>query len=104
MENPNIPDGKLPLGLFKQASLKLDAFMTDCYEILEDPDLEQEDRDTMNTIIEVSGLIAAYIINIVSKEMGEEEFLNEQIPMDKIEKYPGDENDDGGNIIDEEIE
>ena len=104
MENPNVSDGKLPLWLFKQASLKLDAFMSDCYEIMEDPDLEQEDRDTMNTIIEVAGLIAAHIINIVSKEMGEEEFLSEQIPMDDIGEYPpGDEND-GGSIIDEEIE
>lgn len=94
-----IKDGKIPLGLCKQAALKLDSFMGDCHEIIQDPDLEEEDKQLFETMIETASVMAAHIVNIVSKEMGEEEFLNENIPMDDIGSYPGDDID----IMDEDV-
>lgn len=93
MDQVEVKDGKIPLGLCKQAALKLDSFMADCHEIIEDPDLDPEDKDTFNTMIETASLMAAHIVNIVSKEIGEEEFLNENIPMDDVGTYPGDDED-----------
>lgn len=97
----NEQDGKIPLGLCKQAAMKLEAFMIDIMEIKEDPDLEPEDRQDFETMAEISGTMLATIINIVNKECEEHEFIGEKIPMDDIDSYP--ENDDN-NIMDEEIE
>lgn len=35
---------RMPLGLCKQATMKLDAFITDIHEIKEDEDLSPEDK------------------------------------------------------------
>lgn len=80
---------KIPLGLCKQAVMKLDAFITDICEIKEDEDLDADDKQTFEQIAEISGSMLAAIINIVAKEIDEEEFLSEDIPMDDIERYPG---------------
>lgn len=95
-----ISDGKIPLGLCKQAALKLDSFISDCCEIKEDPDLDPKDKEDFDKMIELAGVMEATIVNIVSKEMGEEEFIGENIPMDEIGTYPGDDSD----ILEEEIE
>jgi hypothetical protein len=47
----NEQDGKIPLGLCKQAAMKLDAFISDVREISEDPDLESEDREDFETML-----------------------------------------------------
>lgn len=91
---------KIPLGVCKQACMKLNSFITDIHEMSEDPDVDPEDKETFIQIAEVAGIMMANIVNIVSKECGEEEFLNEDIPLDEIDIYPGDEDD----IIDETIE
>lgn len=91
---------KIPLGICKQACMKLNSFITDIYEISEDPDIDPEDKETFIQIAEVAGVMMANIVNIVNKECDEEEFLNEDIPLDEIDKYPGDEVD----IIDQTIE
>lgn len=88
MDGDRLKDGRIPLGLCKQAVMKLDSFMSDINEIKDDPDLEDDDRDICLTILETSQVMMAHIINIVSKEMEEEEFLKEDIPMDHIEEYP----------------
>ena len=80
--------------------MKLNSFITDIHEISEDSDVDPEDKETFIQIAEVAGIMMANIVNIVSKECGEEEFLNEEIPLDDIDTYPGDEDD----IIDETIE
>lgn len=92
-------DGKIPLALCKQAALKIDAFASDIYEILEDPDLSDEDRNQFSTIAEVTGTILGTIVSIVQKEIGEDEFLSMDVPMDEIGSYPGDDTD----IMDAEI-
>lgn len=101
MEQEELKDGKLPLGLIKQATLKLDSFMTDINEIKDDPDIDDEDKATFETIIEISSTMLAHIINIVSKELDEEEFLNEQIQMDNIDHISFGECSD---ILDESCE
>ncbi|MCM1220701.1 MAG: hypothetical protein NC548_40050 [Lachnospiraceae bacterium] len=84
---------RLPLGLCKQAVLKLEAFTGDIREILEDPDLEEDEKKIFEQIVEYSSVFMAHIMNIVGKECGEEEFLNENFPMDEIGQYPGEEGD-----------
>ena len=96
----NEQDGKLPLGLCKQAVMKLDAFITDVREIVEDPDLEVEDRQDFETMAEMASTMLATIINIVNKECEEHVFLGEKIPMDDIDEYP----EDNSDIMDMEIE
>ena len=92
---------KLPLGLCKQAVMKLDAFISDIREIVEDEDIEPEDREDFETMAEMAGTMLATIINIVNKECEEHVFLAEQIPMDDIDSYPEEPETD---IMDTEIE
>lgn len=87
----NIPDGKIPLGLCKQAALKLDSFIQDCYEILEDPDLDPSDKEDFHKMIEISHIMEATIVSIVSKECSEEDFTSVEVAMDSVGTYPGDE-------------
>lgn len=84
---PEDIERRIPLGLCKQAAMKLDAFITDIHEIKEDEDLTQEDKQTFEQIAEVSGTMLAIIINMVRKEMREDEFLAENIDMDEIDGY-----------------
>lgn len=74
------------LGLCRQAAMKLDAFMADIHEIKEDEELSPEDRQIFEQIAEISGEMMAAIVNMVTKEMGEEEFLSEDVVMDKIDR------------------
>lgn len=101
-ENKN---GIIPLGLCKQAYMKLESAMSDIMEIKEDDDLSSEDKETFNTMGETLGLMMAHIVNIVSKEMNEEEFLNEDVGMDNIDAYPGDEpEEEPEDIMDNQID
>ncbi len=84
---------KLPLGVCKQAILKYESALNDINEILSDEDIDDEQRETFSTIAEYTGNIIAHIYTEVSSAIGEEEFLAEQIEMDKIDNWPG-ENDD----------
>ena len=99
MDNDNY---KLPLGLCKQAAMKLDSFMNDIMEIKEDPDIEEMDRQDFETMAEISGTMLATIINIVNKECEEAIFLGEKIPIDDIDSYP--EDIDDSSILDTPIE
>lgn len=78
---------KIPLGLCKQAVMKLDSFITDVHEIKEDADLDPEDKQIFEQIAEISGSIMAAIVHMVSKELGEEQFLSEDFIMDDMDKY-----------------
>lgn len=94
------PDGKIPLGLCKQAALKLESFIVDICEIKEDPDVDESDKEDLTKMVEIAGIMEATIINMVNKECGEEEFLSIDVPMDEVGSYPGDDTD----IMEEEIE
>lgn len=85
---PKDNEYKIPLGLCKQAVMKLDSFMTDINEIREEEGLTAEDKQTFEQIAEITGTILAVIVNMVTREMGEEEFLSEDIAMDEIDQYP----------------
>lgn len=93
-------ENKLPLGLCKQAAMKLESFMTDVMEIKETDNLEPNDKQDFETMAELSCNMLAALVNIVNKECEEAEFLGEKIPMDEIDTYPENESD----IMDEEIE
>ena len=97
--NP-VPDGKLPLGICKQSVMKLDSFITDMHEAKEDPDINDEQRELFTNLANMAATMQAYIVNLVSSEIGEEEFLNEDFAMDDIEEYP----DFTGDIMDQSIE
>ncbi len=73
---------RVPLGLCRHAVMKLDAFMADIHEIKEDEDLSPEDRQTFEQIVETSGEMMAAIVNMVTKEIGEDEFLSENVAVD----------------------
>lgn len=95
MDMPNQTDTehKLPLGICRQAVMKLESFALDIREILEDEELDPVDKQNFTIMAEVAGTMMANIINIVSREIGEEEFLAEEIGMDKIDPYPGMDDD-----------
>lgn len=86
-----VPDGKIPLGLCKQAALKLESFISDACEIKEDPDLDPIDKENFEKMIEIAGVMEATIVSMVSKECEEEEFMSVDVPMDEMGPYPGDE-------------
>ena len=93
-------ESKLPLGLCKQITLKLESVISDLYEIREDEDVSAEDKEVFQQMTEIAGNMEAAMINIVNKELGEEEFMQETVPMAEIGEYPGDEID----ILDQSIE
>lgn len=86
-----IADGKIPLGLCKQAALKLESFIADICEIREDPDVDDIDKANLDKMVEIAGTMEAMIVNMISKECGEEEFLAIDVPMDEVGPYPGDD-------------
>lgn len=107
--NENQPNGKLPLGLCKQAFMKLDSFMTDIKEIREDEDLDPDTRNQFDQMAEITGTMMAVIVNIVGAELEEEKFLKETIPMDEIDQFPDfdhppKETSDSDNLLDTPIE
>ncbi|MCM1230770.1 MAG: hypothetical protein NC489_11605 [Ruminococcus flavefaciens] len=84
---------RLPLGLCKQAALKIEAFNADIHEILEEEGLSDEEREIFKQMAEYSSVFLAHIVNIVHEECGEEDFISETFPMDELGQYPGDEED-----------
>lgn len=92
-------DGRLPLGIMKQAIMKLDSANVDIKEALEDEDLTREDKETLNQISDVIPSIEAALYSIISKEMDEDEFTSETVEMDEIEEFPEKEID----LMEEEI-
>lgn len=87
-------EGRIPLGLFKQAYMKIESALMDFHEIKEDEDIDGDEKKIIDDMIECTEVMMAHIINIVSKEMGEEEFLNEHVPIDEIDQFPSSESDD----------
>lgn len=100
-------EGTLPLGVLRQACMKLESFMTDIREIMEENELVEEDRQNFDVMVEMSGRMLATIVNMVGRELGEEDFLAETPDMDTIDPWPMaiEENiDDESPLEEEEIE
>ncbi len=88
---------KLPLGLIKQAILKMESALTDLREIIEDEDIEDDDKDDFVELAEYSSNIIAVLYNKVNDD---EDFIKENVKMDEIGTWPGELND----IMENEIE
>lgn len=84
MEN----ESRLPLGICKQAIMKLDSFITDVNEIAEDEEITQEDKEKFLYMSELAGNMMATIENMINREMDEADFIREEIGMDEINEYP----------------
>lgn len=91
---------KLPLGILRQAVMKIESFAIDMREAAEDPDIDPEDKAEFEKQAEVAGTMMARIVNMVSKELGEEEFLSEEFNMDEIDAFPGSDVELGDEPID----
>lgn len=100
---PNEGSG-LPLGILRQACMKLESFSTDIREILEQEELDPADKQDFETMVELSNRMLATIVNMVNKEMGEEEFLSEQPEMDVIGEWPNLYPDEAPPLEDEIID
>lgn len=79
----------LPLGILRQACMKLESFATDIREVMEDEGITPEDKANFETMVEISGRMLATIVNMVGREIDEEEFLSETPDMDMIDEWPG---------------
>ena len=93
-------ENNLPLGICKQAIMKYESALADVREIIEDENIQDSDKDDFVYIAEYTGSIIANMYNKVMQEMGEEEFINESVNMDEIDKWPG----DCDNVLDECID
>lgn len=98
MEEQNM--GHLPLALIKQTYLKMESAAGDLYEILEDEDLNDDEKAAFQSMKEQLIFMMANLINLIKNECGEDDFLAIQVPMEEVEPWPGDETD----IMDEECE
>lgn len=96
MDNEN----RLPLGLCKQALMKLESFVGDIHEIREEDDLTDDEIYELTQMAEVAGILGVRLLNIVKKECNEDDFLSEEVNMDEIGLYPEKVEPD---ILDEEI-
>jgi len=69
--------------LFKEAIIKIDAFISDVSELREF-DMDSEDRETLTQMAEYAGIMEATLVNMLRKEMGddESEFISEAFDID----------------------
>jgi len=81
-------DGKLPLGILKQAVMKLDSANTDIKDAMADEDLTPDDVEALGQVSEILQNTEAYLYSMVSGEMDEDEFANEEVDMDEISEFP----------------
>lgn len=82
-------NNKLPLGIMKQAIMKLDSALDDLNEIANDDDIDEIDKGDFESMIECLANMLAAITIKANREISEEEFIRENINMDEIEPYPG---------------
>lgn len=84
-------DGKLPLGVLRQATLKLDSFISDMYEVIEDDDVSDEKKKQCEIMADIAYTMMANISYLVSNEIDSDEFFDIQMDMDSIEYMPEEE-------------
>lgn len=88
----------LPLGILRQAIMKMESAMTDLNEAKEEVD-DSNGKELLNQVTETLGNMTACIVNLVSQEIDEESFLSETIEMDAIDPYPTNE-ESSGDLLD----
>ena len=93
-------DMNFPLGLCRQAIMKIDSANTDVHEMIEDTDIPQDKKEILYNISEYLCLIEASLTNLATDSDDETEFLSEELQMDIIEPFPAYEPD----ILDTEVE
>ena len=79
---------RLPLGLCKQIFLKVESTIHDLEEIASDDDLTTDERYEFRQMLEVQTMIGMRVLNMIKKEMNEDDFINEDIVMDSFEDEP----------------
>lgn len=94
-------DSKLPLGICKQCLMKLDSALEDINEVREDDEVSNEDKEDFQEMAAYIGQIMALITNKVSKEMDENDFMNETLEMDPLTEDT--DEDDINNLLNTEI-
>ena len=77
-----------PLGVCRQAIMKLDSANIDINEMIEDEDMTEDNREILRNISEYLCVFQAALTNLAAEVMGEEEFLSETLQMDEIDEYP----------------
>lgn len=90
----------LPIGLCKQAVMKLDSAMIDISESMEQENISPDNKLMFEQIREMGNNMIAAIVTAVNKEMGEDEFMGETIDMDPIDEYPTND----AEVMDTEID
>lgn len=88
--------------LCKQAVMKIDSAMTDIREIIEQDNIDPDNKMMFEQMAEVGNGIIAALVTVVNKEMNEDEFMGETIDMDQIDEYPSSDND--VEVMDIEVE
>lgn len=71
---------KLPLGILRHCIKALDIGMSDLREASVDEDLDEATAARLESFAEMLGNIGAGIINLVADEIGEDDFIREEIP------------------------
>lgn len=71
---------KLPLGILRHCIKALDIGMNDLREASVDEDLDESTAARLESFAEMLGNIGAGIINLVADEIGEDDFIREEIP------------------------
>lgn len=93
-------ESKLPMGICRHCITALDAAKTDIHEILEDEEINEEDRNQFQYISEILGDMIAVIVNMTNREIDEDDFMAEHIDL-QLEDYWEEPEID---ILDEEVE
>ena len=93
-------ESTLPLGILRHCIAALDVAKSDIHEVVEDEEIDDEDRQDFAYISEILGDMIATIVNKTNREIPEEDFMAEHIDL-KFEDYWTEEI---GDILDEEIE
>lgn len=80
---------RLPLGILRHCLKALDVAMCDLREASVDDDLDEATSARLESYSEIIGNTCAGIINLVSDEMEEDDFIREEIPtIEELEDEP----------------
>lgn len=98
-------NSEFPIGVCKQACMKLDSFITDINEMKCDSSISEETKSRLNDMLEAAGSMEACLVNIVHKECGDEDgFLNESIEMDDCGSYDQESEELNVDLMDMPVE
>jgi len=72
--------------LYKEAIMKIDAFMADIRELREEDSINTEDKETLTQMAEYAGIIEATLVNMLRRETGgeDEEYISESFDIEPL--------------------